>query len=153
MKKILTVALSVALLLSTTACGTNSELEAIKQKNEQLKQTIDELQKDLAPGESNEVTLKASKLLTSSEDNTFDNKTEIVDVTRKDGDITGTPVKVTWNNGKFFFDTDNAEKTVIIPSTGENRNYVLPTVIGIIAVAIVGVGVFFIKKYVVDRNK
>lgn len=111
------------------------------------------LQKDLAPGESNEVTLKASKLLTSSEDNTFDNKTEIVDVTRKDGDITGTPVKVTWNNGKFFFDTDNAEKTVIIPSTGENRNYVLPTVIGIIAVAIVGVGVFFIKKYVVDRNK
>lgn len=111
------------------------------------------LQKDLAPGESNEVTLKASKLLTSSEDNTFDNKTEIVDVTRKDGDITGTPVKVTWNKGKFFFDTDNAEKTVIIPSTGENRNYVLPTVIGIIAVAIVGVGVFFIKKYVVDRNK
>lgn len=111
------------------------------------------LQKDLAPGESNEVTLKASKLLTSSEDNTFDNKTEIVDVTRKDGDITGTPVKVTWNNGKFFFDTDNAEKTVIIPSTGENRNYVLPTVIGIIAVAIVGVVVFFIKKYVVDRNK
>ena len=111
------------------------------------------LQKDLAPGESNEVTLKASKLLTSSEDNTFDNKTEIVDVTRKDGDITGTPVKVTWNNGKFFFDTDNPEKTVIIPSTGENRNYVLPTVIGIIAVAIVGVGVFFIKKYVVDRNK
>ncbi len=111
------------------------------------------LQKDLAPGESNEVTLKASKLLTSSEDNTFDNKTEIVDVTRKDGDITGTPVKVTWNNGKFFFDTDNAEKTVIIPSTGENRNNVLPTVIGIIAVAIVGVGVFFIKKYVVDRNK
>lgn len=111
------------------------------------------LQKDLAPGESNEVILKASKLLTSSEDNTFDNKTEIVDVTRKDGDITGTPVKVTWNNGKFFFDTDNAEKTVIIPSTGENRNYVLPTVIGIIAVAIVGVGVFFIKKYVVDRNK
>ena len=111
------------------------------------------LQKDLAPGESNEVTLKASKLLTSSEDNTFDNKTEIVDVTRKDGDFTGTPVKVTWNNGKSFFDTDNAEKTVIIPSTGENRNYVLPTVIGIIAVAIVGVGVFFIKKYVVDRNK
>lgn len=111
------------------------------------------LQKDLAPGESNKITLSASKLLTSSEDNTFDNKTEIVDVTRKDGDITGTPVKVTWNNGKFFFDTDNAEKTVIIPSTGENRNYVLPTVIGIIAVAIVGVGVFFIKKYVVDRNK
>ena len=39
MKKILVVALSVALLLSTTACGTNSELEALKQENEQLKST------------------------------------------------------------------------------------------------------------------
>ena len=47
MKKLLVVALSVALLLSTTACGTNSELEAKKQKNEQLKQTIDELKKEL----------------------------------------------------------------------------------------------------------
>ena len=47
MKKILVVALSVALLLSTTACGTNYELEAKKQKNEQLKQTIDELKKDI----------------------------------------------------------------------------------------------------------
>ena len=37
MKKILTVALTVDLLLSTTACGTNSELEALKQANEQLK--------------------------------------------------------------------------------------------------------------------
>ena len=40
MKKILTVALSVALLLSTTACGTNSELEALKQANEQLKSQL-----------------------------------------------------------------------------------------------------------------
>ena len=41
MKKILVVALSVALLLSTTACGTNSELEALKQENEQLKEKLD----------------------------------------------------------------------------------------------------------------
>ena len=40
MKKILVVALSVALLLSTTACGTNSELEALKQENEQLKSQL-----------------------------------------------------------------------------------------------------------------
>ena len=134
------------------------EVNASEKDNEEyMKSTIayytDKLQKDLAPGESNEVKLQTSKLLTSSEDNTFDNKTEIVDVTKKKGNITGTPVKVTWNEGKFFFDTDNSEKVVIIPSTGENKNYVLPTVIGIIAVAIVGVGVFFIKKYVVDRNK
>ena len=40
MKKLLVVALSVALLLSTTACGTNSELEALKQENEQLKSQL-----------------------------------------------------------------------------------------------------------------
>ena len=42
MKKLLVVALSVALLLSTTACGTNSELEELKQENEQLKAQLEE---------------------------------------------------------------------------------------------------------------
>ena len=45
MKKILVVALSVALLLSTTACGTNSELEALKQANEQLKSQLSDTEK------------------------------------------------------------------------------------------------------------
>lgn len=61
MKKLLVVALSVALLLSTTACGTNSELEAKKQKNEQLKQTIDELKKDLAQQTSSPQSTDAPK--------------------------------------------------------------------------------------------
>lgn len=111
-----------------------------------------ELQKELQPGDSNEITFNTSKLLTSSDDNTFDNKTEIVDVTKTDGFNTGTPVKVTWNSGEFFFDVADAEKVVLIPSTGENRSYVLPTVIGIVAIAVVGVGAFFIKKYVVDNK-
>ena len=103
------------------------------------------LQKELAPGESNSVTLNTSKLLTSGDDNTFDNKAEIVDVTKKDGTYTGTPVN-------FFYDTADAPEVVIIPSTGENKNYVLPTIIGIVAIAIVGAGVFVIKKYVVDKK-
>ena len=48
MKKILVVALSVALLLSTTACGTNSELEALKQENEQLKSKVEQLENENA---------------------------------------------------------------------------------------------------------
>ena len=47
MKKILVVALSVALLLSTTACGTNSELEALKQENEQLKSQLSDTEEKL----------------------------------------------------------------------------------------------------------
>ena len=45
MKKILVVALSVALLFINNCVRNKFELEAIKQKNEQVKQTIDELQK------------------------------------------------------------------------------------------------------------
>ena len=40
MKKLLTITLSIVLLLSATACGTNSELEALKQENEQLKSQL-----------------------------------------------------------------------------------------------------------------
>ena len=42
MKKFLVTVLSVALLLSTIACGTNSELEELKQENEQLKAQLEE---------------------------------------------------------------------------------------------------------------
>ena len=42
MKKFLVTVLSVALLLSTTACGTNSELEELKQENAQLKAQLAE---------------------------------------------------------------------------------------------------------------
>ena len=111
-----------------------------------------QLSKPLAPGESNEVTFNVSKLLASSDDNTFDNKTEIVDVTKSDGFNTGTPVAVTWNNGKFFFNKDNSEEVVVIPSTGENRNYTLPTIVGIVAITILGVGVFLIKKFAIDKK-
>ena len=111
-----------------------------------------QLSKPLAPGDSNEVTFNVSKLLASSEDNTFDNKTEIVDVTKSDGFNTGTPVAVTWNNGRFFFNKDNSEEIVVIPSTGENRNYTVPTIVGIVAITILGVGVFLIKKFAIDKK-
>lgn len=40
MKKFLIIALSFALLLSTTACGLNPEAEALKKENEQLKEQL-----------------------------------------------------------------------------------------------------------------
>ena len=114
--------------------------------------STDKLQKMLEPGETSEVAIQASKLLASSDDNTFNNKSEIVDITKADGFNTGTPVKVTVSEDKFFFDTDNAEQVVIIPSTGENKNYTLPIVIGLVAIIILGTGVILIKKFVIDRK-
>ena len=134
-----------------------NEMNASEKDNSQYVNSINtyftsQLSKELATGESNEITLSVSKLLASSDDNTFDNKSEIVDITKTDGFSIGTPVKVSWDNGKFFFDNDNSETVVIIPSTGENKNYVLPTIIGIVTITILGVGVFLIKKYVVNKK-
>ena len=41
MKKLLTIILSATLILSTTACGFNSELEALKKENEKLKAQLE----------------------------------------------------------------------------------------------------------------
>ncbi len=45
MKKLLTIILSATLILSTTACGLNSELEALKKENEKLKAQLEDSNK------------------------------------------------------------------------------------------------------------
>ena len=49
MKKLLTIILSAALILSTTACGFNSELEALKKENEKLKAQLESSEKKDTP--------------------------------------------------------------------------------------------------------
>lgn len=110
------------------------------------------LSKELAPTESNTVTLHTSKLLTSTDDNTFNNKSEITEITKKPDFNTGTPIKVIWNEGKFNFNIDDSEKIIIIPSTGEDKNYALPIIIGISSLILLGVGAFGIKKFVIDNK-
>ena len=104
------------------------------------------LAKPLATGESNEINLYTSKLLTSTDDNTFDNKSEISEVTKNNGFTAGTPVKLIDN----YFNVGNAQTVVIIPSTGENKDYVVPIIIGLTVVTILGVGIFLIKKFVIE---
>ena len=104
------------------------------------------LAKNLAPGESSEVNLYTSKLLTSTDDNTFDNKSEISEVTKNNGFTIGTPVKLI----NSYFNIGNAQTVIIIPSTGENKEYILPIVIGITAITILGVGIVLIKKFVIE---
>lgn len=110
------------------------------------------LSKELAPGESNTTDLHASKLLTSTDDNTFDNQSEIVEVTKSNGFNTGTPVKAIWIEDKFHFNANNSEKIAIIPSTGENKQYTLPIIVGITTLLILGTGIIVIKKFIIDNK-
>lgn len=108
----------------------------------------------LEPGKTATVYLQTSKLLTSTDDNEFNNKVETTETKKGKGDNTGTPVKVTVDKDNLkSFNTSNSERISIMPSTGENKNYVLPIVIGITMIVLLGGGVFLIKKFVIGKNK
>ena len=49
MKKLLTIILSATLILSTTACGLNPEVEALKKENEKLKAQLESAEKKDTP--------------------------------------------------------------------------------------------------------
>ena len=129
--------------------------------NERRTYITKKLSEFLAPGESNEYVMNVSKLLTSTDDNTFTNDTEIAKVEKNDGNpgpgnetiSSGTPVKVNWSDDKqqSYFEEASAEDVVIIPSTGENKDYVLITIIGMTSLAMIGLGAFGIKKFVIDK--
>ena len=107
------------------------------------------LAKPLAPSESNQVTLHTSKLLTTTDDNQFDNQAEITEVIKTNGFSSGGPVKMTWEGDGNHFNIANAETVTIIPSTGENKNYTTPIIIAIVVITILGTGIVCIKKFVI----
>lgn len=131
-----------------------SEVNAMQKDNEQYINSTrtyltSRLSKYLAPGEANSVDLHTSKLLANTDDNEFNNQSEIVEVTKASGFNTGTPIKAVWNEDKFYFNVDGSEKVIIIPDTGDNKNYVLPTVVGIITLLTLGLGIVFIKRFII----
>lgn len=108
---------------------------------------------NLQPTESATVMLNVSKLLTSSEDIELDNETEIVKVNKSGGsDITSTPGNYVPGTGPAVErDDDMAEVVIVTPNTGENLNYIIPLAVTITAFVIIGVGIIFIKKKVLNK--
>ena len=96
----------------------------------------------IEPTKNISVNLNVSKLLTSSSDLSFDNDAEAVTIKKPEGSThKGSIIK--------YFPTDKSETVLITPSTGDNKNYVLPIAIGMIALVTLGAGVFAIKKFVI----
>lgn len=91
------------------------------------------------------VKLNVSKLLTTSEDLAFNNDAETVTINKPDvDDHKGSIIK--------YFPTDDAEEVIITQSTGDDRNYVLPVTVGIMTLIVLGVGIFIIKKSVINKK-
>lgn len=98
-----------------------------------------DLEKELAPGESKNASLTALKLLTNTDKIELNNDIEITETTRN----TRTGRKVTPKYSSLY---DRGETVTIIPPTGENKNYILITIVAISFFVILGTGVVFIKK-------
>lgn len=98
-----------------------------------------DLEKELAPGESKNASLTALKLLTNTDKIELNNDIEITETTRS----TKTGRKVTPKYSSLY---DRGETVTIIPPTGENKNYILITIVAISFFVILGTGIVFIKK-------
>lgn len=114
-----------------------------------------------------DVQLKTSKILTTSKDLLFNNDAETVRVQKpNDGLNNGANGNLNNNSSNGlqnvykntqhigsivrYFPADSAEMIEITPSTGGDRNFVIPVVIGVSALIVLGVGVVFVKRKFVD---
>ena len=98
----------------------------------------------LKPTEKTTVELKVSKLLSPGTDMTFYNDAEVAKITSNDGK--NPPIVP-----PTYPPVVHAEDIIIVPSTGANMNYALPTIVGIVSLVILGIGVFVIKKKIIEK--
>ena len=103
----------------------------------------------LEPTESRTLELETSKVLANNDEIELDNEVEVAKVTKDGGadliSIPGNYVPGTYETDTEH-DNDMAETVIVTPSTGDDQNISIPIIIGITALVVLGVGVFFIKK-------
>lgn len=97
------------------------------------------LEGEIAPGDSKQTSLTASKILTNTDEIELNNDVEITEVTR----TAKTGRKVTPKYTSLY---DRGETVTITTPTGENKNYILITIVAISFFVILGTGIVFIKK-------
>ena len=110
---------------------------------------------DKEPGGFATVDLSVSKTLTTTDDITLNNETEIIKLDKTGGSriINITPGNYVPGQMPQEPDTDVAEEVIVTPSTGANLAYVLPVALGIGLLAILGTGIVLIKKKVLGNKE
>ena len=103
----------------------------------------------IEPTKSESTTLNVSKILTTSEDISLDNETELVEVDKTGGsDLISTPGNYVPGSGSQESDDGMAETVIVTPATGANLSYILPILLGIVGLITIGTGIVFIRKKV-----
>ena len=102
--------------------------------------------------------LKATKVLTTinNSDIELNNETEVIELKKTGGRTlqNSTPGNYVPGSGyKVEADDDMAETFVVAPNTGDNLSFLMPVLIGVIALIVLGTGIVFIKREVLYKNK
>lgn len=108
---------------------------------------------NLAPGESRTIELQLSKTISSDDENedlSYDNIAEILQYTNLVGRRADLPGNQDPTEPPTEADSDYTETVIITPPTGENRAHYF--VITAVVLVVIGVGVFVIKKKVIDKK-
>lgn len=95
---------------------------------------------NIKAGENATVKLNVSKVLANADEIELGNKAEITQINVSNG---REPIL-----SKTF---DDAEMVTVTPNTGENRNYIMPIILGTSLLVILGAGVVLIKKKVLNK--
>ena len=107
-------------------------------------------------GNTASAEIEEGQPVASSQGANYQNQAEIIEVVKTGGGkLTSTPGNYIPNKTSDETpDTDDttSEEVVIIPSTGGNRNYVLPISLMVIALITLGVGVYVIKVKVLGKK-
>ena len=103
--------------------------------------------KKLEPTQTASVDLNVSKILSTVEDISLNNETELTHLDKTGGSKpNSTPGNYVPGTGKTESDDNTAETVIVTPATGANRNFIIPIIVGAIALIVLGGGVFLIKR-------
>ena len=105
----------------------------------------------LNPAEGGDVYMVVDKVLSTSEDLNFQNQAELVLLGKPGGGkFTPTPGNYLPNRVQKETDDSTSQEISIVPSTGGNRNFILPISVGMVALVVLATGVVLIKKKVLN---
>ena len=124
-----------------------SKTEDIKLRPEYL------LGNTLNSADTRDIYIMGSQVVNQNDDSSYLNQAEIVEVEKENGG------KPNWTPGNYIpnesdQETDDAvsDEIDIVPSTGGNRNYILPITIIIVSFILLGVGIYLIITKIVKKD-
>ena len=102
----------------------------------------------LVPKQSETLIINVSKVLANSDEIYLDNEVEVAEIITKGGLPTNSiPGNYIPGKAPYQEPDDSMAPTVIItPNTGDNLNFIIPVMVGVVVLVILGLGVILIKK-------